>query len=169
MLCGYYAFEGGNTEYARSNLILLSKDKRSDGLLSICSPCGIDLTIPSFSLYYFIAVGEYLKYTKDATLIDEIYTKLISLPETFVGNMHNGLVYKFTGENHWNFYDWSEYLEGKLFADEEYKPDLIINCFFVMKILPGIFAYGLRNRFRTGLFLPLKRGSILYLFCRIIR
>lgn len=39
----------------------------------------------------------------------------------------------------------------------------------VMKILPGIFAYGLRNRFRTGLFLPLKRGSILYLFCRIIR
>ena len=127
MLCGYYAFEGGNTEYARSNLILLSKDKRSDGLLSICSPCGIDLTIPSFSLYYFIAVGEYLKYTKDATLIDEIYTKLISLTETFVGNMHNGLVYKFTGENHWNFYDWSEYLEGKLFADEEYKPDLIIS------------------------------------------
>ena len=134
MLCGYYAFESGNTEYARSNLILLSKDKRSDGLLSICSPCGIDLTIPSFSLYYFIAVGEYLNYTKDATLIDEIYTKLISLTETFVGNMHNGLVYKFTDENHWNFYDWSEYLEGKLFAEEEYKPDLIINCLFVYKL-----------------------------------
>ena len=134
MLCGYYAFESGNTEYARSNLILLSKDKRSDGLLSICSPCGIDLTIPSFSLYYFIAVGEYLKYTKDATLIDEIYTKLISLTETFVGNMHNGLVYKFIGKNHWNFYDWSEYLEGKLFADEEYKPDLIINCLFVIAL-----------------------------------
>ena len=100
MLCGYYAFESGNTEYARSNLILLSKDKRSDGLLSICSPCGIDLTIPSFSLYYFIAVGEYLKYTKDTTLIDEIYIKLISLAKTFVGNMHNGLVYKFIGKNH---------------------------------------------------------------------
>lgn len=48
--------------------------------------------------------------------------------------MHNGLVYKFIGKNHWNFYDWSEYLEGKLFADEEYKPDLIINCLFVIAL-----------------------------------
>ncbi len=137
MLCGYYAFESGNTEYARSNLILLSKDKRSDGLLSICSPCGIDLTIPSFSLYYFIAVGEYLKYTKDTTLIDEIYTKLISLTETFIGKMHNGLVYKFIGKNHWNFYDWSEYLEGKLFADEEYKDTGILPQIIIVDHVSG--------------------------------
>ena len=38
MLCGYYAFEGGNREYARSNLLLMSKDRRDDGLLSICYP-----------------------------------------------------------------------------------------------------------------------------------
>ena len=62
MLCGYYAFAGGNKEYARANLLLMSKDIRADRLLSICYPCGTDLTIPSFSLYYFIAVKEYVKY-----------------------------------------------------------------------------------------------------------
>lgn len=36
MLAGYYAFEGGNYEYARANLLLMSKDHREEGLLSIC-------------------------------------------------------------------------------------------------------------------------------------
>ena len=62
MLCGYYAFENGNAEYARANLLLMSKDKRDDGLLAITYPCGMDLTIPSFSLYYFIAVKEYIEH-----------------------------------------------------------------------------------------------------------
>ena len=51
MLCGYYVFENGNAEYARGNLKLIAEDRRADGLLSICTPCGTDLTIPAFSLY----------------------------------------------------------------------------------------------------------------------
>ena len=34
MLCGYYAFEGGNAAYARSNLKLLGEDRRRE----VCSP-----------------------------------------------------------------------------------------------------------------------------------
>jgi hypothetical protein len=38
MFFGYYAYENGNAEYAKSNLLLISKDQRADGLLSICFP-----------------------------------------------------------------------------------------------------------------------------------
>ena len=92
MLSGYYAFEGGNFEYARANLLLMSKDERDDGLLSICFPCGIDLTIPSFSLYYLLALKEYTQYSRDLSLVGEINPKLQKILDTFVKNMTNGLM-----------------------------------------------------------------------------
>ena len=134
MLCGYYVFENGNAEYARGNLKLIAEDRRADGLLSICTPYGTDLTIPAFSLYYFMAVKEYLQYTQDIMIIDEIYPKLISLIQVFICNRSNGLVCKFTGNNHWNFYDWSPHLEGRLFMTEKKEPDLIINCLFIIAL-----------------------------------
>ena len=134
MLCGYYAFEKGNAEYARANLLLMSKDKREDGLLSICYPCGMDLTIPSFSLYYVMAVKEYIENTGDIALGEEVYEKLISIVEVFLKNRKDGLVCTFEGINHWNFYDWSEYLEGELHEYDTVHPDLMINCLFIIAL-----------------------------------
>ena len=134
MLCGYYAFEKGNAEYVRANLLLMSKDRRKDGLLSICYPCGMDLTIPSFSLYYFMAVKEYIEYTRDVSLGEEVYDKLISIVEVFLKNKQNGLICTFEGLNHWNFYDWSEFLEGELHEYDTAHPDLMINCLFIMAL-----------------------------------
>ena len=132
MLCGYYAFENGNAEYARANLLLMSKDRRDDGLLSICYPCGMDLAIPSFSLHYFMAVKEYIEHTGDISLGEEVYEKLISITEVFLKNRKNGLVCNFEGTNHCNFYDWSKFLSGSLYTKSE--PDLIINCLFVLAL-----------------------------------
>ena len=134
MLCGYYAFENGNAQYARANLLLMSKDRREDGLLAICYPCGADLTIPSFSLYYFMAVREYIEHTGDTSLGEEVYEKLISVSEVFIKNVRNGLVHTFEGANHWNFYDWSKYLEGKLHEYDTAHPDLMINCLFILAL-----------------------------------
>ena len=53
MLCGYYAF--GEYEFPRACLELISKDRRADGLLSICYPMTANLVIPSFSLHYITA------------------------------------------------------------------------------------------------------------------
>lgn len=131
ILCGYDAFEGGNTEYARSNLKLMSEDRREDGLLAITYPCGADLTIPSFSLYYFMAVREYLDYTGDGVFAKEVFPKLLSLVEVFLNNRKDGLVCKFEGQNHWNFYDWSEYLSGAFNGTEDAIPDLMINLLFI--------------------------------------
>lgn len=134
MLCGYYAFENGNAQYARAGLRLLSEDIRRDGLLPICAPCGVNLAIPSFSLYYVIAVGEYLAHTGDAAFAQEVFPRLISILKAFIHNRHNGLVCRFSENNQWNFYDWSQYLEGNLFGTEKKEPDLIVNCLFIMAL-----------------------------------
>ena len=133
-LCGYKAFEGGNTEYVRANLKLISQDRREDGLLAICYPCGMDLTIPSFSLYYFLQVNEYLKHTGDTSLAEEVYDKLISVLNVFINDRKDGLLLKFEGENHWNFYDWSPYLDGALHGTEDAIPDLMINLLFILAL-----------------------------------
>ena len=133
-LCGYQVFENGNADYVRANLKLISQDRREDDLLAICYPCGMDLTIPSFSLYYFLQVNEYLKYTGDLSLAEEVYDKLLSVLNVFIRNRKDGLVLKFEGKNHWNFYDWSQYLDGDLHETEDAVPDLMINVLFILAL-----------------------------------
>ena len=133
MLCGYYAFKDKNREYARANLKLIGKDTREDRLLSICYPCGVELAIPSFSLYYLVSVKEYTYYTGDTSLALEVYDKLIDICEEFKDNMKDGLAQKFTGENMWNFYDWSPLLEN-VDPQETAEPDLVVNCLFIMAL-----------------------------------
>ncbi len=134
MLTGYYAFEGGNTEYARANLLLMSKDNREDGIMSICFPSQEDLTIPSFCLYYIIAVNEYLTHTNDLSLAEDVFDKMTSVLSVFVSGMKDGLVCKFTSKSHWNFYDWSEYATGTIFASEEAEPDCLVNAIAVLAL-----------------------------------
>lgn len=134
MLCGYYAFEDGNQEYARSCLKLMSMDRRSDNLLSICFPCGIDLTIPSFSLHYVTAIKEYMEHTEDKSLYYEVKDKLLSIFSAFINNMKDNLVYSFGGANHWNFYDWSPYSEGSLYNSTEPEADGLINLLFIIAL-----------------------------------
>ena len=135
MLSGYYAFKDGNAEYARANLKLISRDERYNSLLSICYPTGKKLAIPSFSLHYFKAVWEYYEHTKDETLLREVYPKLSAIIETFVGNIEDGLVNIFTGDDHWSFYDWSDYLDGDRKNPLPKAPDALINFLFASALL----------------------------------
>lgn len=111
MLCGYRAFEGGNRDYARANLLLIAQDARADDLLSITYPCGSTQVIPSFSLHYFTAVREYMEHTGDLSLGEAVYEKLLSILAAFKRQMHDGLVRSIAGADYWNFYDWSQGLD----------------------------------------------------------
>lgn len=133
MLSGYSAFENGNRDYVRANLQLISKDKRADNLLSICFPSAENLTIPSFSLYYIIAVNEYLHNTGDLSLGEEVIEKIESILSVFIGNMKDGLVLRMTDECHWNFYDWSKYCSSSNDAPRG-EADAIINSIAVMAL-----------------------------------
>ena len=131
MLAGYIAYADKNAEYARSNLKLISMDRRSDGLLSICYPSGIDLTIPSFSLHYITAVCEYLEATGDTSLVYEVDFKLKEIISTFLANEKNGVIYAFEGENHWGFYDWSPYQEGNLWGEQKKSAELTLTLLLI--------------------------------------
>ena len=128
MLCGYYAFENANAEYARSNLLLISKDRRADGLTAICYPCGQDLTIPSFCMYYIIAVEEYYRHTGDLSLVKEVFSRVKRIIDSFMENLNDYVICRYEGVNHWNFYDWSDYSEGNLWNSDEPIPDMMINA-----------------------------------------
>lgn len=134
MLCGYYGFEGGNYEYARANLLLMSKDKRDDELLSICFPSGTDLTIPSFSLYYILSVVEYTTHSGDLTLARQVNHKLRLILNAIIGNMKKDLACRFEGELHWNFYDWSKGNEGTIFKSENRQPDPMLSMLLIMAL-----------------------------------
>ena len=134
MLCGYYAFEDGNKDYARANLALIGEDRRADRLLSICYPCGTELAIPSFSLYYILAMKEYIEHTGDTTLASEFYGKLCGIIDEFIKRSHGGLIYKPAGDKMWNFYDWSKYSDGSAKRYGQYDTDLAVNCLTVIAL-----------------------------------
>ncbi len=135
MLSGYYAFEGGNAEYAKSNLKLINADPGINGLLSICYPSAGKRAIPSFSLQFFTAVLEYTEHTGDIEFAREIIPKLSRIIDTFLQNSENGLICKFSGEQYWNFYDWTEALEGNLGKADPKIPDSVINLLFLKALI----------------------------------
>ena len=106
IICGYYAF--GEYQFPRASLLLLSKSIRPDGLLTICAPSDLALTIPSFSLHYFTEILEYTKHSGDKTLAQEVLPVLKTILGAFLDRMTEGLVPKFDGKEHWNFYEWTE-------------------------------------------------------------
>ena len=117
MLCGYFCF--GEKEYPRANLKLMSMDRRADGLLSICFPSKDyatknGLAIPSFSLHWYTQMREYIDYTGDITLANEVYPKLVEVIKTFTDRINGDCIRSFEGEEYWNFYEWSEGLQGTL-------------------------------------------------------
>ena len=54
--------------------------------------------------------------------------------QTFLSHRKGGLVNRFGGKEHWNFYDWLTYAEGTLGENQEETPDLFINCLFVLAL-----------------------------------
>ena len=133
MLAGYYAFEEYKN-YAKANLKFMSMDRRADGLLSITTPGECIVMIPTYSLYYVLSVWEYLQYSNENFLDACILEKIHVIMNIFTQRLDNGLISNYKGEEAgWNFYDWSEHLEGynenRLYDGT---PDLIINCLYIL-------------------------------------
>ena len=125
MLIGYYAFEG--YDYQRDNLYLMSHENRKDGLLSICTPTAVPLTIPSFSLHYITQVLEYVSYSNDINFAKQVLPKLESIARVFVSRLKNGLVPNFDGEEYFNFYEWTDDLSGQDVSAGS-RTDAALNC-----------------------------------------
>lgn len=126
MLFGYGAF--GEYEYPRASLKTIALSDDEDGLLSITSPAKMNITIPSFSLFWIIALYENAKEDLDKNFVAEMLPVAERLTEIFAARLTENGVESFVGIRYWNFYEWSAGLDGgEIFKKVEGKPscDLI--------------------------------------------
>lgn len=110
MLAGYYAF--GEFDYARENLRLLAMSQREDGLLELCAPARIPITIPSFSMAFIIALEEYCRYSGDLSFGRKMLPVCERILDTLAANIHDRLAWRLEDPKYWNFYEWQPMLDG---------------------------------------------------------
>ncbi len=127
MRYGYKAFE--NKEYQYAALKLMSEDRNTDGLISLTVPTSAKLVIPSFALFYIVAMEEYASVTSDWRLIEEYFAKLTGIISVFLDNEKGGLIQNFKAGNMWNFYEWNKDLEN---SDSEC--DAALNFTFLLAL-----------------------------------
>ena len=138
IISGYHAF--GEYEFPRAVLQLIAKDNREDGLLAICYPSSLGLAIPSFSLHFITEAQEYLQYTGDKELMEEIFPKMQSILKVFLGLVEGGVAKTFTGggnPRYWNFYEWRPGLSGSLSKKEDgafQDPHLVLNTLIICSL-----------------------------------
>lgn len=108
MLCGYFAF--GETAFPRACLQLMAEGLREDGLLELCFPAEVSITIPTFSLSFIVALDEYAAYSRDVLFIRELLPVMERLLETFL--TREAPAAPFSGAAYWNFYEWRSGLDG---------------------------------------------------------
>lgn len=136
MLAGYYAF--GEYEFPKASLRLLGRSLRPDGLLELCAPARVSVDIPSFSLMYVVEMWEYLLFSGDADFAREMLPVCKAVIDAATARIRsNGLVPRYAGEDKWNFYEWSEELDGDALrtrdADEN-RFDAPLNAFLVLSL-----------------------------------
>ena len=111
MLCGYYAF--GEYDMPKASIRLIAESLREDGILELCSPARVCITIPAFSAMFLTQVYEYCEYSKDLSLAIEIKDVILRVAEEFLSRIDSdGFMSSFVGDEYWNFYEWQEGLEG---------------------------------------------------------
>lgn len=130
MLCGYYAFVGGNYDFARASLKLISYGQRPDGILSLTFPTSIDSPIPYYSLAYFIQLDEYVKHSGDNTIIREVFPLLENMIMLFESRLtDDNILERF--KDCWNYYEWAETLDG---GTGDSDADAPLAAFFVLAL-----------------------------------
>ena len=132
MLCGYYAF--GEYDYARESLRLMGKSLRPDGLLELCSPAKVAVTIPSFSIHWIIALCEYTKFSGDTAFFAGQLSTANTIMRAMLSNRtQNGCLKMWQGNDEWwNFHEWSGELQGTLGSPSREGADACLTALFMI-------------------------------------
>lgn len=132
MLFGYYCY--GEYDFAKASIRLMALSLRDDGLLELCSPAKVPITIPAFSLTWVIQLYEYVLFSGDIAFGREMYTIAKTLMETFAARIDKtGLIPRFHETCYWNFYEWEDGLDGgDIFREYELPKvyDAPLNAFY---------------------------------------
>lgn len=139
MLCGYYAF--GDRAFARESLNLLSRTTGDDAYQELCAPMKCAITIPSFTLVWFLAMNDYLMYSGDRAFIAEKMPLMKRMLRRHLSTVHDGLLPCPVGKRYWQFYDWAAGLDGsenedcrKFAVADQPRFDAPLNFYFVLAL-----------------------------------
>ncbi len=111
MLCGYFCFD--NLDFAKASISLLAQSQQPDGLIGLCAPADVPITIPSFSLTFIIQLYEYLFYANDLDFGKTMFPVAQKILEAFSTRLtSSGLIPCFIETAYWNFYEWADGLDG---------------------------------------------------------
>ena len=112
-LFGYYVW--GNYDFAAISFDLLGRGLRPDGLLDLCAPAHVPVTIPIYSFTWISEVCEHILFSGDTKL----FKKFAGQIEVMLGhalrrrNEATGLPRPPGGTSIWNFYEWRDSLDGQ--------------------------------------------------------
>jgi len=133
-LCGYYAF--GETAFPAGSLSLLGRGLREDGFLELTAPARPQVTIPSFTFVWMLAVRDHFLYSGDESLAKRLLPQMLSMLEGFLAKRRDGLLPLRQAEGIWHFYDWTEGMSG--YAESCFEDglefDAPLNCFLILAL-----------------------------------
>lgn len=131
MLAGYYAF--GETDMPRASLELLAQSQRECGLLELIAPGSCIYLIPSFSLAWICALNEYVLFSGDLAFAKEMLPVAKTIIEFFEIDEEKKIVVTPTGEEMWNFYEWTDGMNVDV-EDSQLRYDAPLNSFFMLAL-----------------------------------
>jgi hypothetical protein len=97
------------------------------------------ITIPSFTMTWFLAMNDYLMYSGDTVFVKEMFPRIKQMLECYFGTLTDGLLPCPRGKRYWQFYDWAEGLDGteegdyrKFAVVEGVRFDAPFNLYYIM-------------------------------------
>lgn len=115
LLALYYTY--GAYDYGRTILRFLAKRLRSDGLLEKRSLMEPDKLLPEDTLIWVVMVYEYVLYSGDLELSEEVFPVIERILRTFwLSSRGQDILRTWNGREYGNFFQW-EGVEGKMGYD----------------------------------------------------
>ena len=135
-LAGYYAF--GEGAFPAASLTLLGRGLKPDGWLEMCMPASIQITIPSFTFCWILAVDDHWMYRADRRFAKRMMPIVKAIFAVREKEMARGLLPCTTGQRYWQFYEWVPGLDGRKRLDHGIvRFDALLNLFFVLALRAG--------------------------------
>jgi len=133
-LAGYYAF--GEYAFPAISFELLAKGMKDDGYMEICAPAVVGLTIPSFSMVWFLAVGDYWRFSGDLDYVKKMMPYVKKMMDTHLSQLQDSFMGCKDGKYYWHFYDWVDGMASWPVDDGSNRGriDAPLNLFFCMAL-----------------------------------
>ena len=137
MLSGYYSF--GEYEFPKASLRLLGHSLRSDGMLELCAPARVPVSIPSFTLMWIVELYEYVLYSGDYAFAAEEFPIVARIIREFWTRAKSSdQLSPWRNKGDWNFYEWSDWMSDSVPANlrraAEVNTDAPLTLFYALAL-----------------------------------